>query len=309
MRSSKRRPRQYQRKEPARAETPTGPQTLLTAPHLNLTMATAHAQGKVDFWSRPDLSLTAKSLAEVLEQRTAKRYSESLLSSKKLAELLGRSVRTVQYALAELRRAGLVAVRTVRSLAVRSGHIITLLWRGERPLFRAELDATECGSSTRLFALNSDLPPDPPIEEPEGTLERDNDGSPPCSDLSTTSDKTPSAEASPEIVAEVVKRAEAIVGNSPTVRARLGELSGHFRHGWATLHAALDAAHKKHAYEPVRNLYGFLWRVGERIETTGGPPPVQTESERRAAEEERMKAAMARIFELAGITPQEQCEP
>lgn len=135
-----------------------------------------------DVWSQhPSLSSTAKLLAAILN-RTRREHTECWLSTRSLAERIGRSLRTVQLALAELARAALV--RVVRSYELQSRRRIVLLWRVEgavtpsptppptpsRPHF---LGARNCAHSAQSIAPSPGVPPDPPIEEPEGTVLRE----------------------------------------------------------------------------------------------------------------------------------------
>jgi len=110
-----------------------------------------------DLWQRTDLSSTAKLVAEALERNTARRYGHSFLSSESLGRLVGRSVRTAQLALAELKGAGLVAVKVCRrwlGRLIQSGHVIRLLWRSGPPFF----GATGCARPAQSIAPES-IPP------------------------------------------------------------------------------------------------------------------------------------------------------
>src|SRR5437588_197055 len=124
--------------------------------------------------AHPDLSSTAKLVAELLDQKTARRQSVSHVGTPEIAGWVGRSVRTVQVALGELQQSGALLVK--RAWSVSSGHVIALLWRTRQaPAAPNFFGHSDCAGQVTAAAPDS-APPGPPIEVPEGELEREIDG-------------------------------------------------------------------------------------------------------------------------------------
>lgn len=235
-----------------------------------------NVQPSLDFCRRADLSSTAKLLAEVLERETRPRFGHSLLSTETLGVLIGRSVRTVQLALAELGRRGLVAVRRCRrwlGLVVNSGHVISLLWRAE-PLLSGAMD---CASPAQWIAPDFG-PPTPPcivsedgLEiEADGTRTGDPDPTPPPPDVSDPAPASRRKATPDEVRAAVAKAASVLRVDVRSARARVVALARRWGLSWVV--AALDRAARKQAFEPLRNPPGYVQRTLEGFEAEGGPP-------------------------------------
>jgi hypothetical protein len=214
---------------------------------------------------------------------------ECWVSTTRLAELIGVCKRTVQLALAQLRRLGLVEV--TRDYHLRSRRRIRLVEPGhtnipgsgipaprnapETSPARGGAERKSCAELSAKFALSSCPPPHPPIEEPEGIKKESGGGEcpsgeappPPLPSFSPPPGKpNPAPSPAPATVPqEVVQRAVKLFGVAPERVAALDAPAS-----WWDRVLGL-AEHKRDSGKSVG--WGYVYHVLAAWRREGGPPP------------------------------------
>lgn len=221
-------------------------------------------QLRFDFVSQTALSPTARLVAAVLD-RTRREHGECWLANKTLAGKIGRSVRTVQLALKELAKAKLIEI--ARAYWLRSRRRILLLWRRDALPETPSLGAIDCAQPAQDIAPSSALPPDPPIEVPEGpTGEETADAVEPAA--VTPPDRSLVREEE-HLVSEAESKAVALWGEAPQVRASVREAEASFDGSWVAQAVEECVEHARRAWA----VPGLMWSKLRRWQAQGGPPP------------------------------------
>lgn len=221
--------------------------------------------GKFDFRQFTGLSQTAKLVAETLDVETQRKFSESLLSTKRIAAAIGRGIRVVQLAFKELIAAGVIRVRRASVWKVRSGHVITLLWRVATLPFGDQQSATECASQAQPNSLDSAAHPIRVSDE--SSKDRDEDDPPPICD--TERSKTPDPKVEQPASALVERAAKTL--ELPTADAARVVKDATARAPEGHVAAALDAVGRKKG--KLRDAVSYFYGALKWIVAAGGPRP------------------------------------
>lgn len=119
------------------------------------------ATGIPSYLTCPELDSTSRFVATVIDRLTRVGH-DCWLSTKTIAELIGKELRTAQVALQRLSETGFV--RVLRDRTKNSGQVIELLWR------RGRASAVGCAEQAQWAAPRVDPPYNPPVEVSEDKL-------------------------------------------------------------------------------------------------------------------------------------------
>jgi hypothetical protein len=245
-----------------------------------------------------DLRLTAtERLIGTWIDRSVARGRDLCHSAEAIGRRVGRSARTVQLALAKLVRLGLLErFNDYKRLRSRRGY--RLAFRGEPGLFPADpgpaVGAGTCAQSAQPPAPSPAVPPDPPMEVPEGKTRGEDVDVPPPAATTTTRPRVsrvgtgPDRGPLPPELAEAVREAEAHFG---------GPCAGKVRQAAALarepewVRRAVAAARRYGA-----SSWGYVVSVLRDWAEGDGPPPERRrytpeEIERKKAESRARRAA------------------
>jgi hypothetical protein len=266
-----------------------------------------------DFLLDTRLSDAAARLAEVMNRRVRRCYTDCLYSAETFAKLLGWSVRKVRDAVNEL--IGLGLVERITDYGLRTRRRLRLRWRvfAETMAEPAAEDIAPNASTKnevgfewqQEFAVMSAVPPDPPIKVSEDILEGGRTDDPPAGEPAPPAEEVESSslaadalppeegEPPPEVIAALVEVAAPILGNGPETVGRVKTLARKFAPSW--VRKALGIAARKATREPIT--WGYPIRVLEGFQREGGPPAEVPAASRPSRAE---KAAQIRALLAAG---------
>ncbi len=214
--------------------------------------------------------MTARNLTIMPDDRATMRLLERLAgvhaevwhSTKTIAAKLGIEVRSAQLRLRRLIDLGLL--KRVRDYSVKTRRRLAILWRDDSGLTSIR-ERNDCAESAQCAALRNDLPPHPPIEEPEGkdVEERTDDGkATPSLQLSLETPETgPEKHDQTEDpdTTKVVEAAKAVLPWWPVFPGRVAKLAQ--RYGVEATLYALERLRIKGKTEWVSNPVAYVSRT------------------------------------------------
>lgn len=255
----------------------------------------------ISYQHRCSLTPSELLILDLIDQDTAKGHRVFMRSIRWVADQVGRSLRTVQLAYQHFAQIGLVKrldraeVAAKLPFKVRCRSPLELLYRCSPETAKRAKSAPAQGE---FFAPSEAIPPDPPIEEPEGFEEKKSDVVPTAGPEpgTTTIDPVPSPSPKTEPirtppaaeVAPVVQRAEAHFG--PGQEGRVRAAVREFTLEWTR--RAVEAAVKARATS-----WGYVLVTLRSWREEGGPPV----EKRRQFTPEELAAMKARV--LARLNP------
>jgi hypothetical protein len=210
---------------------------------------------------RNDITRSDRDLLYALQDETPRGYVEAWFGNKRLASILGKCKRTVQIALAHLKSLGLIDI--VRDYGRKARRRIILLWR---PGAQANLFSDPQNGATFLppvepeIAPTETIPPDPPIEVPEGKKE----------ELTTNSEVVVDSF-SPDHKA-TMQAATEILGASPGSVAKITRLIA--QNGRDAIDKAIEIMRPKIDRGRLDSPWGYLHGILRVFQREGLPEPI-----------------------------------